>query len=83
MSLQLFDLLDHEIPILGRDPHVGPISDSQTLHYEFDGLAQGFEMPLVAAPVRSRLRDPIGRYPVHVSGEIEFRLLTGARRLSL
>jgi hypothetical protein len=68
LLLQLLDLLDCEVAILGRDPHVGPISDGQSLHHEFDGFAQVFEMPLVAAPIRSSVRNLIGRDPVHVRG---------------
>ena len=41
LLLQLLDLLDHEISILGRDPHIGPISDRQTLHNEIDRGGSG------------------------------------------
>jgi hypothetical protein len=80
---KLCDLLDGEIAFFGRDPHIGSISDAQSVHHELRSLTQRVEMPLVAVPVRSCIPHLIGRHPMHVSGEIKVHPLRIVGRLEL
>jgi hypothetical protein len=42
------------------------------MHHELRGLTQRVEMPFVAEPVRSCIRNLIGWYPMHVNRAIKF-----------
>jgi hypothetical protein len=79
----LFDLLDGEIAVLGRDPNVGSISNAQPVHHELRGLTQRVEMPLVAVPIRSSLRNSIGWYPMHINRAIKFHPMWWVESLEL
>jgi hypothetical protein len=63
--------------------HVGSISDAQPMHHELRGLTQRVEMPFVAEPVRSCIRNLIGWYPMHVNRAIKFHRLGGLESVEL